>query len=340
MTIKISELDNITAVTDATLLPVVDSVVGTLTTLKSNGAILKSYITSELNSSVNNLFANAGALQTQITSVANSGILANTNMQNYVDGQISAVNVSVVSANVGMKGYVDQANTIQTTVINDANLGMKGYVDSINSVLTANAAVQQGNIDLLRSDFTNYSPNAAVSSYLIANPATLDQGGTGQALDPVAGAVMFTSNSAINLTSPGTSGQVLTSNGNADPTFESVTSAVGFIIDGGGAIYSNGLKGYIQVPFDCVIQQVTLLADQVGSTVVDIWRAPFESYPPTVANSICASAKPTITSNIKSIDSTLTGWSKTINAGDVLAFNADSVTSITRVTITLNVNRT
>jgi SPP1 gp7 family putative phage head morphogenesis protein len=90
----------------------------------------------------------------------------------------------------------------------------------------------------------------------------------------------------------------------------------------------------------CVIQQVTLLADQVGSTVVDIWRAPFESYPPTVANSICASAKPTITSNIKSIDSTLTGWSKTINAGDVLAFNADSVTSITRVTITLNVNRT
>jgi len=359
MTIKISELANVEVFSDATVMPIVDTIEGTLTTLKSNGAVLKTYITSELNSAVNVLNANA-AIQSNLINAAEANIvIANIAMNGYVDSTISTantvmtnyVNSTVNTANVNMKSYVDfTTNTTVNTAnvdmksyvdftVNTANVDMKGYVDSVNSALVANAAVQQGNIDLLRTDFTNYSPNAAVSSYFINNPLTLDQGGTGQDINPVAGSVMFTSNTAIELTEPGIAGQYLISNGDDAPSFETLTAAITFIIDGAGAIYSNGLKGYIQVPFDCEIASVTMLADRVGSTVIDIWKAPYETYPPVLANSICASAKPTITSAIKSSDTTLTGWNKIINSGDVLAFNVDSVTTITRVTITIDVDR-
>ena len=57
--------------------------------------------------------------------------------------------------------------------------------------------------------------------------------------------------------------------------------------------------------------------------------------PPTPADSITASAKPTISSGTKQQDSTLTGWTTSISAGDILRFNVDSITTITRCTVSL-----
>jgi hypothetical protein len=83
-----------------------------------------------------------------------------------------------------------------------------------------------------------------------------------------------------------------------------------------------------------------MLADQSGSIVVDIWEDTYTNYPPVVADSICASAKPTISSTTKSKDTTLTGWQKTISPDSSLRFNVDSATTITRVTISLTVTKT
>ena len=41
----------------------------------------------------------------------------------------------------------------------------------------------------------------------------------------------------------------------------------------------------------------------------------------------------------KSQDSTLTGWTTAVAAGDILAFNVDSTATITRVTISLKVEK-
>jgi len=112
-----------------------------------------------------------------------------------------------------------------------------------------------------------------------------------------------------------------------------------FIIDGGGSAITTGQKGHLEVPFACTIKQVTMLADQSGSIVVDIWKDTYDSFPPTDADSITASAPPTISSAQKSQDSTLTGWTKSISSGDILAFNVDSCSTITRVTISLKVER-
>ncbi len=83
-----------------------------------------------------------------------------------------------------------------------------------------------------------------------------------------------------------------------------------------------------------------MLADQSGSIVVDIWKDAYANYPPVVGDSITASAKPTITTAVKSQDSTLTGWTTSVSAGDTLRFNVDSITTCQRVTLSLRVTKT
>lgn len=112
-----------------------------------------------------------------------------------------------------------------------------------------------------------------------------------------------------------------------------------YFIDGGGAVLTAGIKGSIEVPFDCTIDRVTLLADQSGSVVVDIWKDTYANYPPLDADSITASAVPTITTDTDSQDGTLTGWTTSISAGDILYFNVDSATDITWVLVSLKVTR-
>jgi hypothetical protein len=124
------------------------------------------------------------------------------------------------------------------------------------------------------------------------------------------------------------------------PAWGSDTRSIEVVIDGGGVAITTGTKLFIEVPFACTIERVTMLADVSGSIVVDIWKDTYAQYPPTVADTITASAKPTISAAQKSQDATLTGWTTAIAAGDILGFNVDSVTSITRLTLSLKVKRT
>jgi len=116
-----------------------------------------------------------------------------------------------------------------------------------------------------------------------------------------------------------------------------VKKVVGISVDGSGVQIATGVKGYIRVPWAGTITKWTLLADQVGDIVMDIWKDTFANYPPTVADTITAAAKPTISTNDAADSSTLTGWTTSISAGDVLGFNVDSCTDITRVTLELEV---
>lgn len=117
------------------------------------------------------------------------------------------------------------------------------------------------------------------------------------------------------------------------------TANIEFIIDGAGAVISTGLKGFLEVSFACTITGNTLLADQSGSIVVNVWKDTYANFPPTVADKITASAPPTIATATKSQDTTLTGWTTAIAAGDILAFNVDSVTTIQRATLSLKVTK-
>lgn len=112
-------------------------------------------------------------------------------------------------------------------------------------------------------------------------------------------------------------------------------------VDSPGTSIVTGRAGFIVVPWDCTITQMTILSSDPavtsGSIVVDIWKDSYANYPPTVTDSICGSAKPTLSSAIKNQDSTLTGWSKTLVAGDIIGLNVDSVSAVTRVRLELRV---
>jgi hypothetical protein len=117
------------------------------------------------------------------------------------------------------------------------------------------------------------------------------------------------------------------------------TVGLDFIIDGGGSALTAGIKGDVRIPVDMTITGVRLFADQIGSAVVDIWKDSYANYPATVADTITASAKPTLSSALKYEDTTLTGWTTSLTAGDTLRFNVDSASTITRLTVSLSLTR-
>lgn len=118
------------------------------------------------------------------------------------------------------------------------------------------------------------------------------------------------------------------------------TDTITFVIDGGGSAISTGVAGYLEVPFACTIQQVTMLVDTSSTTTVDIWKDTYANYPPTDADSITASAVPGTSAGLKDQDATLTGWTTSISAGDILGYNVDANDNATKITISLEVLRT
>lgn len=117
-----------------------------------------------------------------------------------------------------------------------------------------------------------------------------------------------------------------------------------FVIGATGIPLTTGIKGYVEIPFACTITAARLFADVSGSVVVDVFRCTYSAFDPAThpasADKLTASAPPTISTAKKSEDTTLTGWTKTLVAGDILAFNVNSVTTIAQVTIGLTLSRT
>lgn len=133
------------------------------------------------------------------------------------------------------------------------------------------------------------------------------------------------------------SGPVYT--GTNPPSLPSNNGEIVLVIDGGGSAITTGIKSDLPVSFNCTINSMTLVADQVGSVVVDIWKTPFAAFPPTSSNSITASDKPTLASAASATDAALTGWTTTINAGDILRFNVNSAATVTRATLILQITK-
>ena len=117
------------------------------------------------------------------------------------------------------------------------------------------------------------------------------------------------------------------------------TFVIPFIIDGGGSAITTGQKGHIDVPFAGTITGWTIVADQSGSIVIDIWKAAYPTVP-VVGGTITGTEKPTLSTAQVNQDTTLTTWTTGLAAGDILAFNVDSVATVTRVSVNLRAIRT
>jgi hypothetical protein len=118
-----------------------------------------------------------------------------------------------------------------------------------------------------------------------------------------------------------------------------------WVIGNGTDVITTGVKTPISVPIACTITKVRILSADAatlsGAIVLDIWKDTYANFPPTNADSITAAAPPTITASAnKSEDSTLTGWTTSIAAGDVLIANVDSISTFTLIEMMLEVQPT
>jgi hypothetical protein len=112
---------------------------------------------------------------------------------------------------------------------------------------------------------------------------------------------------------------------------------VGLVIDGRGDVITTGYKKAAPIPYDGMIVGWYLLADQTGSIVIDVWKDVWSAYPPTVADTIAGSEKPTLVSQQQNQDHDLTTWTRRVAAGDVIAFNVDSASILTQVHLQIRI---
>jgi hypothetical protein len=107
------------------------------------------------------------------------------------------------------------------------------------------------------------------------------------------------------------------------------------VIDGGGVTIASNAKVDIPDLPACTIIDWTMVLDASSTTTVDLLKSTYANYP--TMTSITASAKPATSAAQKNTSSTLTGWTTTIAAGDVLRMNVDTPGAAKRITLTLEV---
>ena len=176
MTIKISQLANLTVVQANTIVPVVSNVTGTLTTVQANVQQIQDYIVANgVSANITALYTNA-AIQSDLINGINANVtLANLNLKTYVDGQITAANAGVTASNIGIIGYIGLGNTTMKSYVDGqitsanagaslSNTSMKSYVNG--QITAANAGVVTANIAMKGYvDNQTYS-NVNVLTYL------------------------------------------------------------------------------------------------------------------------------------------------------------------------------
>jgi len=155
------------------------------------------------------------------------------------------------------------------------------------------------------------------------------------ATDVAPGTLYYSTDTSITERSDGTTWQSFNDSGSVSTVRRQVT----FIIDGGASVITTGVKGFISLPLAGTWKKWRLLsidgAATVGSIVIDVWKDTYTNYPPAVADTITASAKPTLSAMNKNESSTLTGWTTAFSVGDILGFNVDSVTTLTKISLVL-----
>jgi hypothetical protein len=150
---------------------------------------------------------------------------------------------------------------------------------------------------------------------------TTDGGGSGHILtyNTSSGQVFFTASSAI---------------GGATDVSNLKSGSFGVTIDGNGGVITVGQKGYVTIPYNGIITDWEIFADQAGTCNIDVRKSTFSTFP--TQTSITGSAPITMSAAQKASSSILTGWTSSISAGDVYGFTLNSATSITRLNLIIN----
>jgi hypothetical protein len=238
-----------------------------------------------------------------------------------VDDEERSINLSGSPENGFQMNYINDTTQLQSYIYNknDVTLGIGQTIDDVlvSNYLTGTPTQTETPKKIItQQGFEgNYVKFSLDNKYKYINPGTYTNG---------------TTFSNFNLPDK------------VDGTYTLATTddipknrSFGVVFDGGGAVLTTGLQADVIIPYTMTITSWTMIADVSGSIVIDIWKDSYANYPATQSGSITGSAKPTLSSVIKNQSSTLTGWTTTVNSGDIIRFNVDSVSTITKATLVI-----
>ena len=111
----------------------------------------------------------------------------------------------------------------------------------------------------------------------------------------------------------------------------SAIGGIGLSTDGSGSVLTTGSKGLVIIPYTSTITNWYLTSTISGSVVVDVKR--------NNISIIGAGNKPTLSSGTYASASVASWTSTSLNIGDVLEFNIDSVSTITNLNVVLKITK-
>lgn len=105
---------------------------------------------------------------------------------------------------------------------------------------------------------------------------------------------------------------------------------VSLTVNAGSSTVTSGVKGIITVPFNGQVLGWSVITNQSGSIVFDIYKDSFTNftYPGSAINTITGTNKPQLSGSYKNESFNVTSWNTTLNKYDVLTVNVDSVSGI------------
>jgi hypothetical protein len=169
-------------------------------------------------------------------------------------------------------------------------------------------------IKLVNATFIDIRVSTASGSVLGASPSTMAASNT------TVDSSVFTKNLGTNDNTV----QLALNTLDQLSTTKTVCFGVG---DGVNVVVSGGIPNTVRCPVSGTLSKVTLISDISGSMVLDVWKA--SDAMPTVANTmISGDNKPTLSGNQIYTNTTLTGWTTTITAGDIFKIHVDSTSLI------------
>lgn len=135
--------------------------------------------------------------------------------------------------------------------------------------------------------------------------------------------------------------RIRTNSGATDPEYFTEESAFVFVIGNGVDVITTGIKLHIRIPFDCEVTRWTVLSkDAASSIVVDVNRyTSLANFDSGTKASITGTDTPDLVADKGDESIALTGWTTVLNQGDILEAEVDSITTSTRVTLELRVNK-
>lgn len=141
------------------------------------------------------------------------------------------------------------------------------------------------------------------------------------------------------IVSGGTSGAAVPGPpGPPGPTGAAGPGAIGITIDGGGAPITTGLKGYLSAPFAGTITGWDVVADQAGSITIEVAKKA-GGVPDAITDKISASSPVALAGAQIALNGSISGWTAAVAEDDVFGFNVTAAATITRLTVTIQIQK-